>query len=290
MRIAWIGTGVMGTSMVRRLLLAGHSVTVHTRTRSRAESLLGEGAQWAGSPQEAASGAEAAFTMVGYPHEVREVVLGERGLSAQPPKDQVWVDMSTTDPSLSEEIHRKAESCNCKALDAPVTGGDVGAREGRLSIMVGGHPEIFQRFKPVFEVMGSTVVHHGGPGAGQRAKLSNQIVIAGTMIGVCESLLYARRQNLDPEKLLGSISKGSAGCWTLENLAPRILRGNFEPGFLVDHFVKDMGLVLEDCHRSSLRLPGLELVHRLYMSVQELGHGRKGTHALMMALEHLNRL
>lgn len=289
MKLAWIGTGVMGTSMVRRLLAAGHAVTVHTRTRARAEALLKEGATWAGSPREAAEGAEAAFTMVGYPQEVRDVVLGEDGLSTKPPKGQVWVDMSTTAPDLSEEIHKEAASKHCEALDAPVTGGDIGAREGRLSIMVGGSPEVFLRLKPVFEAMGTTVVHHGGPGAGQRAKLSNQIVIAGTMIGVCESLLYARRQNLDPEKLLGSISKGSAGCWTLENLAPRILKGNFEPGFFVDHFVKDMGLVLEDCRRTGLRLPGLELIHRLYMSVQELGFGRKGTHALMMALENLNR-
>ena len=289
MKLAWIGTGVMGSSMVRRLLSAGHEVTVHSRTRVKSEPLLKEGALWASSPAAAAHRAEAAFTMVGYPKEVREVVLGGEGLARNPPRGQVWIDMSTTDPSLAVEIQREAVARHCEALDAPVTGGDVGAREGRLSIMVGGASELFCRFKPVFDVLGATVVHHGGPGNGQRAKLSNQIVIAGTMIGVCESLLYAKTQGLDSSKLLSSISKGSAGCWTLENLAPRILKGNFEPGFLVDHFVKDMGLVLDDCHRAGLRLPGLELVHQLYMSVQKLGHGRKGTHALMMALEHMNR-
>lgn len=287
-RIAWIGTGVMGVSMCGHLISQGHTVVVHSRTRAKAEPLLARGAAWADSPGEAAGRADVIFTMLGFPKDVREVYLGPGGVVASATPGALLVDMTTTSPSLAAEIDAAAEARGIKALDAPVSGGDVGARNAALSIMVGGDAQALEAALPLLQAMGKTIVHQGPAGAGQHAKLCNQIVIAGTMIGVCESLFYGQRAGLDLATMLQSIRGGAAACWSLENLAPRVLNRNFDPGFFVDHFVKDMAIALEECRRMGIELRGLQLVHEIYRHVQELGHGSKGTHALMLALEEMN--
>ena len=277
----------MGTSMCGHLLKAGHNVTVYSRTRAKADGLVAAGARWAETAGEAAAAADIIFTMVGFPQDVRQVYFDADGIIANARTGAVLVDMTTTSPSLAVEIDTAARTHSHLALDAPVSGGDVGARNGTLSIMVGGEATSLARVMPLFELMGRNIVHQGPAGAGQHAKLCNQIVIAGTIIGVCESLLYGKRAGLDLETVLKAISGGAAACWTLDNLAPRILKGNFDPGFFVDHFVKDMGLALDEASRMKLNLPGLTLVHELYQRVQAMGHGRKGTHALYLALEKM---
>jgi 3-hydroxyisobutyrate dehydrogenase len=286
-RIGWIGTGVMGSSMCGHLLTAGYRVTVHSRTRSKAQSLLDRGAQWAESPHAVAAESDILFTMVGFPQDVRQVYFGTDGILSGAETRTILVDMTTTQPSLSRDIAAAASAKNLSALDAPVSGGDVGAKNAALSIMIGGDTNSLQAVMPLFELLGKKIVHQGGPGTGQQAKLCNQIVIAGTMVGVCESLLYGYKAGLDLNRMMDSIRGGAAACWTLDHLAPRILQRNFEPGFFVEHFVKDMGLALEEAKRMGLVLPGLTLVHQLYQTVQTLGHGRSGTHALILALEAL---
>jgi len=289
-RIGWIGTGVMGSSMCGHLLTAGYGVTIHTRTRSKAQPLLDRGAQWAESPRAVAAESNILFTMVGFPQDVRQVYFGETGVLAGAQPGTVFVDMTTTDPALSCEIAEHATAKGGSAIDAPVSGGDMGARNATLSIMVGGDRKAVRAVMPLFELLGKKIVHQGGPGTGQQAKLCNQIVIAGTMVGVCESLLYGYKAGLDLNRMLESIRGGAAACWTLDNLAPRILQRNFDPGFFVEHFIKDMGLALEESKRMGLTLPGLTLVHHLYQTVHTLGHGRSGTHALMLALEDLSKV
>lgn len=287
-RIGWIGTGVMGVSMCGHLLAKDCPVTVFSRTKAKAQPLLDKGATWAVSPRAVAERSDVVFTMVGFPADVREVYLGKNGVLECRSDGKILVDMTTTAPLLSQEVYATAQKMGMSAIDAPVSGGDVGARNATLSIMVGGDQEAVAKVMPLLHAMGKTIVHQGGPGAGQHAKLSNQIVIAGTMIGVCEALLYAKKAGLDLETMLAAIRGGAAACWTLENLAPRMLKRNFDPGFFVDHFVKDIGIALEESRRMGLKLPGLELVYQLYRTVQELGHGKKGTHALYLALEQLN--
>jgi 3-hydroxyisobutyrate dehydrogenase len=289
-KIGWIGTGVMGSSMCGHLLTAGYRVTVHSRTRSKAQSLLDRGAQWAESPRSVAAESDVLFTMVGFPQEVRQVYFATDGVLSGAGAGAILVDMTTTQPSLSRDIAAAASAKNLSAIDAPVSGGDVGAKNAALSIMIGGDTKSVQAVIPLFELLGKKIVHQGGPGTGQQAKLCNQIVIAGTMVGVCESLLYGYKAGLDLNRMLDSIRGGAAACWTLDHLAPRILQRNFEPGFFVEHFVKDMGLALEEAKRMGLVLPGLTLVHQLYQTVQTLGHGRSGTHALMLALEALAQI
>jgi 3-hydroxyisobutyrate dehydrogenase len=286
--LGWIGTGIMGRSMCGHLVAKGYPVTVYSRTRERAAGLVEHGAAWADSPAQVAAAADVVFTMVGFPADVRDVYFGERGVLRSLRPDAVAVDMTTTEPRLAIEIASAAAAKGAAAVDAPVSGGDVGARNATLSIMVGGAPDAVARVTPFFEILGKNIVHQGGPGAGQHTKMCNQIVIAGTMIGVCESLLYGARAGLNLETMLQSIKSGAAGCWTLENLAPRVLKGNFDPGFVVEHFIKDMGIALAEAGRMTLSMPGLALVHQLYVAVQAQGHGRKGTHALMLALEQLN--
>ncbi len=286
-RIGWIGAGVMGSSMCGHLLTAGYRLTVYSRTRSKAQPLLDRGAQWAESPRAVAAESDVLFTMVGFPQDVRLVYFDETGIVAGARSGVILIDMTTTGPSLSREIAAAASAKVLSAIDAPVSGGDVGARNATLSIMVGGDRKAVQAVMPLFERLGKKIVHQGGPGTGQQAKLCNQIVIAGTMVGVCESLLYGYKAGLDLNRMLDSIRGGAAACWTLDNLAPRILQRNFDPGFFVEHFIKDMGLALEESKRMGLVLPGLTLVHQLYQAVQTLGHGRSGTHALMLALEDL---
>ena len=280
----------MGTAMAGHLLAKGHAITVFSRTRFKAEGLLLRGARWAESPARVADESDVVFTMVGFPQDVFDVYLGEEGLVHQARAGMVFVDMTTAPPSMAGTIAEAVKVRGAHFLDAPVSGGDVGARNASLSIMVGGETGVVETIRPFFESLGKTIVHQGATGAGQHAKLCNQITIAGTMIGVCESLLYGYRAGLDLETMLQSIRGGAAACWALDNLAPRILARNFAPGFFVEHFVKDMGLALEEAKRMGLVLPGLSLVHQLYLAVQAHGHGRSGTHALMVALEELSNV
>jgi 3-hydroxyisobutyrate dehydrogenase len=274
--------------MCGHLLRQGYPVTVFTRTPSKAAAILAKGAKWAASPLAVAEASEIVFTMVGSPLDVRQVYHGEAGLLKGARSGSLLVDMTTSAPSLAREIFEAAQSRGVQSIDAPVSGGDVGAREATLSIMVGGEKKAVDAIVPLLAALGRSIVRQGGPGMGQQAKLCNQIVIAGTMVGVCESLIYGYKAGLNLETMLASISTGAAACWTLTNLAPRILRRNFTPGFLVDHFLKDMGIALEEATRMGLALPGLALVQQLYLAVQSQGHGKSGTHVLILALERLS--
>jgi 3-hydroxyisobutyrate dehydrogenase len=271
-RLGWIGTGVMGLSMCGHLLEKGYTVTVHNRTKPKSQPLLDKGATWADSPRAVASQSDVIFT----------VLAGVK-------PDSTIIDMTTTNPSLSKQIYAAAKAKGVQAIDAPVSGSDVGARNATLSIMLGGDADAVGRVLPLLQILGKTIVHQGGAGAGQHAKMCNQIVIAGTMIGVCESLLYGAKAGLNLDTMLQSVRPGAAGCWTLDNLAPRILQRNFAPGFLVDHFVKDMEIALAEAERMDLTLPGLKLVHELYRAVQAQGHGKSGIHALYLALEAMSK-
>ncbi|WP_342349410.1 NAD(P)-dependent oxidoreductase [uncultured Nitrospira sp.] len=287
-RIGWIGTGVMGAPMCEHLLRAGYALTVHTRTPSKAQMLLDQGARWAESTAALVAEADVVCTMVGFPQDVRKIYLQPEGLLSQARSGQVFVDFTTSEPTLARELASLAASKSASVLDAPVSGGDVGAKDGTLSIMVGGDSRVFEAVKPILSVFGRTLVYQGQAGCGQHAKLCNQITIAGTMIGVCEALLYAHKAGLDGETLLHSISSGAAGCWTLDHLAPRILKRDFGAGFFVEHFIKDMGMALDEAKRMGLLLTGLSLVRKLYVAIQANGHGRSGTHALLLALEDLS--
>jgi 3-hydroxyisobutyrate dehydrogenase len=289
-RIGWIGLGVMGSSMCGHLINAGFSATVYTRTRSKADGLLSRGAQWADNPRRVAENSDVIFTMVGFPSDVREVVLGESGALGGCKAGSILVDMTTSEPSLAIEIARKAGAKGVHSVDAPVSGGDVGAREARLSIMIGGDSEVVEALRPCWESMGKTIVHQGGPGAGQHAKMVNQTLIASNMVGVCEGLLYAYKAGLDLPTVMQSVASGAAGSWSLSNLAPRIIAGSFEPGFFVEHFIKDMGIALGEARRMGISLPGLALAEQLYLALQAQGHGRDGTHALQLALASLSAI
>ena len=288
--IGWIGTGVMGRWMCQHIMDQGYPMVVSSRTRSKTEPLLASGATWASTPAEVARQADIVFTMVGFPQDVREVYLGGEGILSAAREGLITVDMTNTEPRLAKEIAAVAADGGVRTVDAPVSGGDVGARNARLTIMVGGEADTVQAVMPLLEIMGKQIVHQGPAGAGQHTKMCNQVVIAGTMIGVCEALLYGYRAGLDLERVLESISGGAASCWSLTNLAPRILKRNFDPGFFVEHFIKDMGIALEEARRMKLCLPGLALVHQLYLSVAANGDGQSGTQALMLALERMSKV
>ncbi len=287
-RLGWIGTGVMGLSMCGHLMARDHPLTVFNRTRDRAQPLLDKGAAWAGSPRGVAERADIVFTMVGFPSDVRGVYFADNGLLAAARPGMVLVDMTTTEPSLAREIYAAARPRGVATIDAPVSGGDVGARNAALSIMIGGDKDVVERITPLLQAMGKSIVYQGGAGAGQHTKMCSQIVLAAEMIGVCESLLYGYKAGLDLNTMVTSLRGGAAACWVLENLGPRILKRNFDPGFFVEHFIKDLGIVLDEARRMGLVLPGLALVHQLYLAVQAQGHGRLGTHALMLALEQMS--
>lgn len=286
-KIGWIGLGVMGSSMCGHLVEKGFSATVYTRTKSKADDLLGRGASWADSPRAVAEQSDVVFAIVGFPSDVREVMLGEDGALAGSKSGNVLVDMTTSEPSLAIEIAEKAKEKDVHSVDAPVSGGDVGAKEARLSIMIGGEEAVVKALDPCWEAMGKTIVHQGGPGAGQHTKMVNQTLIATNMIGVCEALLYAHKAGLDLNTVMQSVGSGAAGSWSLANLGPRIIDNNFDPGFFVEHFIKDMGIALDEAKKLGLSLPGLALAHQLYLALQAQGHGRDGTQALQLALASL---
>ena len=286
-RVGWVGTGVMGRSMCGHLLADGYQVVLSTRTRAKAEELLQRGAAWADTPAAVAERSDVVFTMLGYPSDVRHVVLGEAGLLEGSREGAILVDMTTSEPSLAVEIAEAARPLGVRVLDAPVSGGDVGAQRGELSIMVGGEPEVLDAVRPCLELMGRTVVHQGGHGAGQHTKLVNQTLIAGNIVAVCEALLYGYRAGLNLEDVLRSVSTGAAGSWTLSNLGPRMLAGDYAPGFYVEHFLKDLRMALAEAERMHLALPGLALAHQLYVALEAQGHAKSGTQALVLALASL---
>lgn len=288
-RIGWIGTGVMGLSMCGHLLAAGHHVTVNNRTRDKARPLLEKGALWADTPTAVAQQSDIIFTMVGFPDDVREVILGDAGVLAGAPSDAVVVDMTTSSPDLAQTISSECTKKGIGALDAPVSGGDVGAREATLAIMVGGEASVFESVRPLFEQLGQTIALMGGAGAGQHTKMTNQILIAGTMIGVVESLLYAKRAGMDAHQVIDIIGKGAASSWSINNLGRRIADHDFDPGFYIKHFVKDMGIALDEARRMRLSLPGLALVHQFYVAAMAMGWENLGTQGLFRVLTTMNR-
>lgn len=279
-KIAFIGIGVMGKSIVGHLLKANYPVIVYTRTKDKAESLLEMGATWANTACEATEKADVIFTMVGYPADVEQIYFGENGVFEGGQAGKIVVDMTTSSPELAKRIATHAQACQMSAIDAPVSGGDIGAQKGVLSIMCGGEKEIFEAIHPILQEFGKDVIYQGPAGAGQHTKMANQIAIATNMIGVCEAIVYSEKAGLDLETVLASISTGAAGSWSLSNLAPRMLKGDFEPGFFVKHFLKDMDIALAEAEMMQLELPGLALAREMYHQLMEKGYGEKGTQVL----------
>nr|WP_233148445.1 NAD(P)-dependent oxidoreductase [Rhodopirellula sp. MGV] len=287
-RLGWIGTGVMGNSMCGHLIRAGYTATVYNRTREKTKALAELGAEVVLSPKEVAEKSDVVFTIVGFPSDVRSVILGDDGVLAGSREGMVVVDMTTSEPSLAVEIARAATAVGVQSVDAPVSGGDTGAKNAALSIMIGGDEETVDALAPLFQLMGKTIVRQGGPGAGQHTKMVNQTLIASGMIAVCEGLLYAHKVGLDIPTVLQSVASGAAGSWSLSNLAPRMINGDFDPGFFVEHFLKDMKIALDEASRMQLALPGLALGYQFYNAVAGQGHERDGTQALILALARMN--
>jgi len=280
-RIGFVGLGIMGQSMAGHLLAAGHALRVYNRSADKAKALVEQGAVWCDTPGVAAAGSDVVITMVGYPRDVEQVWLGEDGILAKA-KDALLIDMTTSSPELAQRLAREAAARGCRALDAPVSGGDIGAREARLSIMVGGDAGAFAEALPILQLMGKTIVHTGGPGTGQHTKMCNQVVIASTIMGVCEGLAYARSAGLDADVVLQCISGGAAGSFQLNVMGPKIVKGDFAPGFMIEHFLKDLSIALAEADRMYLQLPGAAQARQLYATLVERGHGRDGTQALSL--------
>ncbi|HEY3789431.1 MAG TPA: NAD(P)-dependent oxidoreductase [Urbifossiella sp.] len=289
-RIGWIGTGVMGRWMCQHVMAKGYSATVYNRSAEKLQPLIELGAVAAKSPREVAAKSDVVFAIVGFPKDVREVFLGADGALAGSSPGAILVDMTTSEPGLAKEIHTAAKARGAAAIDAPVSGGDVGAKNAALSIMIGGDAEAVAAVQPVFEAMGKTIVHQGPAGAGQHTKMVNQILISSTMVAMCEGLLYAFKAGLDVETVLKSVSVGAAGSKSLDIYGTRLLARNFEPGFYVEHFIKDLGIALAEAEKLNLCLPGLALTKQLYEAVRAQGMGRKGTQALLAALENINNV
>jgi 3-hydroxyisobutyrate dehydrogenase len=289
-RVGWIGTGVMGRSMCGHVIDAGYKATVYSRTKSKADELVAKGARWADTPHAVAAASDVVFSIVGYPDDVREVLLGDTGALGALKSGGVLVDMTTSRPSLAVEIAEAAAKKGVVSIDAPVSGGDVGAKNGTLSIMIGGDAVTIAALEPLWKTMGSKWVLQGGPGAGQHTKVVNQTLIASGMIGVCEALLYGYKAGLNLETVLESVASGAAGSWSLSNYGPRMIAGNFEPGFFVEHFLKDVGIALEESRRMGLKMPGLEMGEQLYKMAAADGLARKGTQSLILALAKLSNV
>ncbi|MGE8206698.1 NAD(P)-dependent oxidoreductase [Heyndrickxia sp. NPDC080065] len=279
--IGFIGTGIMGKSMVSHLLKAKYKVYIYNRSKEKALELIEKGAGWCNTPREVAENADLIITMVGYPHDVEEVYFSSEGLLSHAKKNAILIDMTTSTPTLAEKIYHSAKDKGLKALDAPVSGGDIGAKNGTLTIMVGGDQEVFEEVTPIFSCFGHNVVYQGKAGAGQHTKMCNQIAIATNMIGVSEALVYAKKAGLNPENVLKSISAGAAGSFSLSNLAPRMLINDYSPGFFIKHFIKDMGIALAEAEKINLQLPGLELAKKIYDQLAENGEENSGTQAII---------
>lgn len=282
-QVGFIGTGVMGKSLVKHLLTADHEVSIYTRTKEKANELVEMGAKWAQTPGQVAAQVDVLFTMVGYPSDVDEVYNGEQGIFAHGKPGLIVIDMTTSTPSLAIDLHKKAKSLGMSSLDGPVSGGDVGAQAGKLSIMVGGDRDVFEKVLPIMQLFGENIVYQGSAGAGQHTKMANQIAIASSMIAACEAIAYAKAAKLDPETVLKSITAGSAGSWSLSNLAPRMLKEDYAPGFYMKHFIKDMGIALDEAKKMNIHLPGLEKAYSLYQELASQGFENEGTQSLIKA-------
>ena len=278
--IGFIGTGVMGRSMAGHLLRAGCKLHVYNRTKEKAQPLIDSGAQWHGDIASLAGQCNITITIVGFPTDVEQVYLSPGGLVASSRPGSILIDMTTSSPDLANRICEKAKLRDIATLDAPVSGGDTGARNATLSIMVGGNEDIFEKALPLFQLMGKNIVYQGPVGSGQHTKLANQVALAGNMVAICEALAYAKAVDLDPQKVLQSISSGAAGSWSLSNLAPRMLAGDFAPGFYVKHFLKDLRIAADVARKGSIAMPGLELAESLYKKLVALGFENDGTQAL----------
>lgn len=282
--IGFVGTGVMGRSMALNLMKEGLTVCVYNRTREKAEDLIAEGAIWKDTPGEVAKACDIIITMVGYPRDVEEVYFNADGIIANAQEGAYLIDMTTSSPSLAKKIYQTAKEKSLFAMDAPVSGGDIGAREGTLSIMVGADDAAYAAMLPLFEILGKNIQHQGTAGAGQYTKMANQIAIAGNMMGVSEAIAYAKTVGLDPTHVLDSIATGAAGSWSLSNLAPRMIRGDWAPGFYIKHFIKDMKIAIESAEEENLTLPGLNLAKQLYDELAIKGLENEGTQALVKLL------
>jgi len=287
-RIGWIGTGVMGRSMCGHLIDAGFPMTIYNRSPEKAGSLVAKGASLVSSPKEVAQRSDLIFTIVGFPDDLRQVTFGPEGTLVNAAAGSVLIDMTTSQPSLAVEIYQAAKERGVQSVDAPVSGGDIGAREARLSIMIGGDKPVVDALQPCWDAMGKTIVYQGPAGSGQHTKMVNQTLIATGMIGVCEALLYGYKAGLDLPTVLKSVGSGAAGSWSLTNLGPKIIDNDYDPGFFVEHFIKDMGIVLDESHRMGLSMPGLALGKQLYEALKAQGHGRDGTQALIAALAQMS--
>jgi 3-hydroxyisobutyrate dehydrogenase len=287
-KVGWIGTGVMGRSMCGHLLRAGYPVTLYTRSPDKAQALVDAGASWQRCPREVAERSDVVFTMVGFPSDVEQVYLAPEGILAGAKPGAAICDMTTSEPSLAVRIHAQAAAKGVASIDAPVSGGDVGAREAKLAIMVGAEKQAFEAILPLLQKMGETIALMGGPGAGQHTKMANQIVITGNMIGMAEALLYTQKAGLGLDAMIDIVGRGAAASWSLNNLGRRIARGDFNPGFYIKHFLKDMAIALEEARRMKLSLPGLALVNQLYISAQALGMENLGTQGLYKVVAALN--
>ncbi|MBM7095515.1 NAD(P)-dependent oxidoreductase [Bacillus sp. H-16] len=279
--IGFIGTGVMGKSMAGHLIDAGYNVHVYTRTKEKADPLLNRGATWCDNPADIARLSDVIITIVGYPKDVEEIYSGESGLLMNAKEGTILIDMTTSSPLLAERLHNEGKDHGVHVLDAPVSGGDIGAKEGRLAIMVGGEESAFEQARPVLLHLGTNIVYQGQAGSGQHTKMSNQIAIAGTMLGASEALAYAKNAGLEPEQVLKSIETGAAGSWTLSNLVPRMIQEDYSPGFFIKHFIKDMKIALDVAEELNLRTPGLRLAKELYEELAENGEADSGTQALI---------
>ena len=286
--VGWIGTGVMGKSMCAHILNAGYQIYVYNRTKEKANELVDKGANWCSNPKEVAEKSDIIFTIVGFPQDVEEVYFGDEGILESIKAESIIVDMTTSEPSLAQKIYSEAKKIGVSSLDAPVSGGDIGARNGKLAIMIGGDRETYEKVLPFFKLMGENISYMGKDGAGQHTKMSNQILIASTMIGTVESLLYAYKAGNDLDEVIQVIGKGAAGCWSINNLGPRIAKGNFEPGFFIKHFVKDMGIALKEARIMNLSLPGLALAYQFYMYAMALGLENLGSQGLYKILGKMN--
>lgn len=283
--VGLVGTGVMGKSMAGHFIQAGYEVHIYNRTKSKAQDLLDQGAHWQDSPGFLAQQCDVIITMVGFPNDVEEIYLGENGILSNTKPGSYVIDMTTSSPMLAKQIYEKALARQVFSLDAPVSGGDIGAKEARLSIMVGGSREAFDAMLPLFQKIGTNIVYQGEAGAGQHTKMCNQIAIASNMMGVVEALVYAKKSGLDPSTVLKSIESGAAGSWSLSNLAPRIIAGNFAPGFYVKHFIKDMKIALQSAEEMKVELPGLTLAKSLYEQLAASGEEDSGTQALFKIID-----
>ncbi|EAF3049360.1 NAD(P)-dependent oxidoreductase [Listeria monocytogenes] len=280
-KIGFVGTGVMGSSMAGHLLEAGYEVLVYTRSKTKAEDLLEKGALWIKTPGELANKVDILISMVGYPKDVEELYLGENGFLENLAVGTVAIDMTTSSPALAKKMAEFGREKGIGVLDAPVSGGDIGAKNGTLAIMVGGSEDVFLKVKPIFDILGSSVILQGDAGAGQHTKMVNQIAIASNMIGVTEAIIYAEAAGLNPSSVLDSISGGAAGSWSLANLIPRVLKDDFSPGFFIKHFIKDMGIAISEAKQMGLELPGLTLAEKMYQTLAEQGLSEEGTQALI---------